>query len=65
MNLDDSIKKANKTKNQSNQDKQTSSSTKQIFDFGKGIVVNYGRNDLGRPTNESYEGETDGGALFD
>lgn len=63
MSFDDDIKKAQETKNQSNQVKQTSTSTKQIIDFNKDINAIYGV--LGRLTNEFCEGETDDEALLD
>ena len=59
MSFEDSIKRAQETKNQSSQ-QHTSISTNQTINLGKGIPANYELNKLGRPTNEGYEGDTTG-----
>lgn len=64
MTFEDSIKKAQEVKNQSNQ-QHTSPSATQTINLGKGIPTNYELNKLGRPTNEGCENHTNGEPIND
>jgi hypothetical protein len=65
MSFEDSIKKAQETKNQAGQAMHPTSSTRQTINLGKGVPANYELNKLGRPTNEGCEGNTTGEPIND